>query len=57
MANIEVALAESGLVMVQTTAPVTIAQAEPPAKLGRPRKAKAAAEAADEPMVMVETQK
>ena len=57
VANIEVALAESGLVMVQTTAPVTIAQAEPPAKLGRPRKAKAAAEAADEPMVMVETQK
>ena len=57
VANIEVALAESGLVMVQTTAPLTIAQAEPPAKLGRPRKAKAAAEAADEPMVMVETQK
>ena len=57
VANIEEALAESGLVMVQTTAPAATAQAEPPVKLGRPRKVKAAAEAADEPMVMVETQK
>jgi ribonuclease E len=49
-------LAESGLVMVQTTsaAPV-MAVAEPAPKLGRPRKAKAVVASADEPLVMVET--
>ncbi|UCV24874.1 Rne/Rng family ribonuclease [Ferribacterium limneticum] len=53
------ALAESGLVLVQTTAPaVAIAPAEPPVKLGRPRKQKSVTEQAEnEPLVMVETGK
>jgi len=57
--NIETALAESGLVMVQTTsAPIAVPQAEQPVKLGRPRKQNPlAAQAADEPLVMVETAK
>jgi ribonuclease E len=57
--DIESALAESGLVLVQTTAPtMAIAPAEPPVKLGRPRKQKPAAELAEnEPLVMVETGK
>ncbi|MBU1365116.1 MAG: Rne/Rng family ribonuclease [Gammaproteobacteria bacterium] len=57
--NIESALAESGLVLVQTSAPATpIAQAEPPVKLGRPRKQKPVSEQAEnEPLVMVETGK
>jgi len=57
--DISSALAESGLVLVQTTAPaVAMAPAEPPAKLGRPRKQKAAAEQAEsEPLVLVETGK
>jgi ribonuclease E len=57
--DISSALAESGLVLVQTTAPaIAIAQAEPPVKLGRPRKQKAAAEQAEsEPLVLVETGK
>ncbi|MBP6188790.1 MAG: Rne/Rng family ribonuclease [Azonexus sp.] len=57
--DIASALADSGLVLVQTTAPtVAFAQAEPPAKLGRPRKQKAIAEQAEsEPLVMVETGK
>jgi ribonuclease E len=52
-------LSESGLVMVQTTAPTSLAQqAEAPPKLGRPRKQKPAAEQAEEaPLVMVETGK
>ncbi len=57
-ANLDAVLADSGLVMVQTTAtPIIVAQAEAPIKLGRPRKQKSAAQAADEPMVMVETAK
>jgi ribonuclease E len=57
--DISSALAESGLVLVQTTAPaVAMAPAEPPVKLGRPRKQKAAAEQAEsEPLVLVETGK
>jgi ribonuclease E len=57
--NLEATLAESGLVLVQTTsAAVAVAQAEPPVKLGRPRKAKPAAEQAEsETLVMVETAK
>ncbi|MCG2577548.1 Rne/Rng family ribonuclease [Dechloromonas sp. XY25] len=57
--NIETALAESGLVMVQTTStPIAVPQVEPPVKLGRPRKQNPlAAPAADEPLVMVETAK
>ncbi|NTV71723.1 MAG: Rne/Rng family ribonuclease [Azonexaceae bacterium] len=53
------ALAESGLVMVQTTAPaVAVTQAEAPVKLGRPRKQKSIAEQTEnEPLVMVETGK
>jgi ribonuclease E len=57
--DIDAALAESGLVMVQTSAAsVAMAPAEPPVKLGRPRKQKPVAETADnEPLVMVETGK
>ena len=57
--NIESALADSGLVMVQTTsAPVAVAQTEPPVKLGRPRKQNLQANQADsEPLIMVETGK
>ncbi len=53
------ALADSGLVMVQTTAaPVAVAPVEPPVKLGRPRKQNPlAAQADSEPLVMVETSK
>ena len=55
-ANLEKTLAETGLVMVKTTAPTFVAQAEPPVKLGRPRKQKPVAEQAEEaPLVMVET--
>lgn len=57
--NLEATLAESGLVMVQTTsAAVAVAQAEPPVKLGRPRKAKSTTtQAESESLVMVETAK
>jgi len=57
--NLEATLAESGLVMVQTTsAAVAAAQPEPPVKLGRPRKAKPASKQAEsESLVMVETAK
>ena len=57
--NLEATLAESGLVMVQTTsAAVVVAQAETPAKLGRPRKSKPATEQTEsESLVMVETAK
>jgi ribonuclease E len=48
-------LAESGLVMVQTTSAAVVAEAAPAAKLGRPRKA-AAVVAEAEPLQMVETQ-
>ncbi|MFZ2267026.1 MAG: Rne/Rng family ribonuclease [Azonexus sp.] len=56
--DLETSLAESGLVLVQTTTAAVIAQPEPPVKLGRPRKAKAVDEQAEEaPLQMVETQK
>ncbi|TXH15380.1 MAG: Rne/Rng family ribonuclease [Gammaproteobacteria bacterium] len=57
--DIDAALAESGLVMVQTTAqPVAAAPVEPPVKLGRPRKQRPVSDAADnEPLIMVETGK
>jgi ribonuclease E len=57
--NLDATLAESGLVMVQTTsAAVAVAPVEPPVKLGRPRKQKALADQADnEPLQMVETGK
>ncbi|MCA1937055.1 MAG: Rne/Rng family ribonuclease [Dechloromonas sp.] len=55
--NVDAALSDSGLVMVQTTAEVLVAPSEPPVKLGRPRKAKAVEQSADEPLVMVETGK
>ena len=57
--DLDKTLAESGLVLVQTssTAPV-VAQPEPPVRLGRPRKAKTdGGQAADEPLMMVETSK
>lgn len=57
-ADLDKTLAESGLVLVQTTAPAVIAQPEAPAKLGRPRKQKPLAEQGEEaPLVMVETGK
>ncbi len=56
-ADIAVSLADSGLVMVQTTAPVSSAAVEPPPKLGRPRKARSQETSSDEPLQMVETLK
>ncbi len=50
-------LAESGLVLVQTTSAAVDIQPEPPVKLGRPRKPKAAAPSEDAPLVLVETGK
>ncbi len=57
--DLDATLAESGLVMVQTTATTTFeASAEPPVKLGRPRKPKPVVEQTEEePLVMVETGK
>jgi len=56
--DLSATLAESGLVLVQTTSAAVVAQAEPPVKLGRPRKPKAAVEQTEEaPLQMVETQK
>ncbi|MDR2837184.1 MAG: Rne/Rng family ribonuclease [Azonexus sp.] len=56
--NLEQTLADSGLVLVQTTTATIAAQPEPPARLGRPRKPKAdLGQSADEPLQMVETQK
>jgi len=56
--DLDKTLADSGLVMVQTTSAIVVAQPEAPVKLGRPRKAKPAIAAADaEPLMMVETQK
>ena len=55
--NVEAALSDSGLVMVQTTVEVVAAPTEPPVKLGRPRKPKPVAQGAAEPLVMVETGK
>ncbi|MBL8429679.1 MAG: Rne/Rng family ribonuclease [Dechloromonas sp.] len=55
--DVSSALADSGLVLVQTTAPA-VAQAEPPVKLGRPRKQKPVADQAEnEPLLMIETGK
>ena len=55
--DLDKTLAESGLVMVQTTAPAAVAQPEPPPKLGRPRKQVALEASSEAPLVMVETQK
>ncbi|WP_412480219.1 Rne/Rng family ribonuclease [Azonexus sp. IMCC34839] len=55
-ADIEKSLAESGLVMVQTSFAPSAVVAEEPVKLGRARKPKAVVDSG-EPMVMVETQK
>ncbi|MCL2345136.1 MAG: Rne/Rng family ribonuclease [Desulfobulbus sp.] len=54
-ADLQQTLADSGLVLIQTTA-AAVAQPEPPVRLGRPRKAHAG-QAADEPLMMVETRK
>ena len=55
--DLNAVLADSGLVMVQTTSTaVPVAEAEPPAPRGRPRRSRPTP-VADEPMVMVETQK
>ncbi len=55
--SIEESLAETGLVMVSTTATTTyVAEVAAPVKLGRPRKAKPVTEQVeDAPLVMVET--
>jgi len=56
-ADLEQALADSGLVVVQTTA-AAIVQPEPPVRLGRPRKPKAdIGQSGGEPLMMVETHK
>ena len=57
--DLNATLADSGLVMVQTNSVAVLeAPAEPPVKLGRPRKQKPAAEqSTEEPLVMVETGK
>ena len=57
--DLEKTLADSGLMMVQTTSVAAIAQPEAPVvKLGRPRKPKQLADQADaEPLVSVETNK
>jgi ribonuclease E len=55
--DLDKALAESGLVLIQTTATAPILVEEPPVRLGRPRKPKAATTEANEPLVMVETGK
>ena len=55
--DIEAALSDSGLVMVQTTSTAAEVTIEPPVKLGRPRKQKNVEQIAAEELVMVETQK
>ncbi|NJD24566.1 MAG: Rne/Rng family ribonuclease [Betaproteobacteria bacterium] len=55
--DLDKALAESGLVMIQTTAPAIPVAEEAPARLGRPRKPKNESAGSDAPLVMVETQK
>ena len=55
--DLDKALAESGLVLVQTTAAAPVPVEEPRVQLGRPRKAKAPAAENAEPLVMVETGK
>ena len=54
VANVEQALAGSGLVMVQTTSAAVPVATEAPVKLGRPRKARSVS-VDSEPLVMVET--
>ncbi|MDR0777490.1 MAG: Rne/Rng family ribonuclease [Azonexus sp.] len=57
-ADLEQTLADSGLVLVQTATAAIAQQPEPPVRLGRPRKPKAGAgQVADEPLMMVETDK
>jgi ribonuclease E len=53
--NLEQALNESGLILVQTTAAAVVAEPAPAPKLGRPRKAKPAEQTEVAPLVMVET--
>lgn len=53
--NLEQALNESGLILVQTTATAVVAEPAPAPKLGRPRKAKPAEQTEAAPLVMVET--
>lgn len=55
--DVEAALSDSGLVMVQTTSAAAVVTVEPPVKLGRPRKQKSVEQIAAEELVMVETQK
>ena len=55
--DVDAALSDSGLVMVQTTAETTMTPTEIPVKLGRPRKPKPAEQNTAEPLVMVETGK
>ena len=56
LVDLAATLADSGLVMVQTTsAAPMVAVAEPAPKLGRARKPKAVVAGSDEPLVMVET--
>jgi len=55
-ADLNEVLADSGLVLVQTSAAApVVAPAEPPVRLGRPRKPRAAKAEASEALVMVET--
>ena len=56
--DLDKVLADSGLMMVQTTTQPVIAQAVAPVKLGRPRKPKAQVDSADQgPLVAIETTK
>jgi ribonuclease E len=57
--DLEKTLADSGLVMVQTSSTASVvAEPAPAPKLGRPRKEKSVAQVAEgEPLQMVETQK
>ena len=55
--DLNAVLADSGLVMVQTTAALPTPSNDAPVKLGRPRKPKALDASVAEPLMMVETQK
>jgi len=55
--DLDTALSESGLIMVQTTSAITVAPVEAPVKLGRPRKPQVTENSQAEALVMVETQK
>ncbi|MGB2902662.1 MAG: Rne/Rng family ribonuclease [Candidatus Dechloromonas phosphoritropha] len=54
---LEKALTESGLILVQTTAPAAVVPNEPEPHLGRPRKQQPRTPAGEAPLVMVETAK